>query len=87
MKKKFWSAVGLGLSFKKSGLDLDQKIWQSSHLCSDAHLWYFGNTNKNCFFYRETWRVDLPFRDLSFRVDFDLRDLWKRNTKTWNYWQ
>jgi len=25
--------VGLGLSFKKSGLDLDHKIWQSVHLC------------------------------------------------------
>jgi len=24
--------VGLGLSFKKSGLDLDRKIWQSAHL-------------------------------------------------------
>jgi len=24
--------VGLGLSFKKSGLDLDHKIWQSAHL-------------------------------------------------------
>jgi len=23
--------VGLGLSFKKSGLDLDRKIWQSAH--------------------------------------------------------
>jgi len=22
-----------GLSFKKSGLDLDRKIWQSAHLC------------------------------------------------------
>jgi len=26
--------VGLGLSFKKSGLDLDRKIWQSAHLWS-----------------------------------------------------
>jgi len=24
--------VGLGLSFKQSGLDLDRKIWQSAHL-------------------------------------------------------
>jgi len=24
--------VGLGLSFKNSGLDLDRKIWQSAHL-------------------------------------------------------
>jgi len=24
--------VGLGLSFKNSGLDLDCKIWQSAHL-------------------------------------------------------
>ena len=29
----FWTVVGLGLSFKKSGLDLDRKIWQSANLC------------------------------------------------------
>jgi len=29
--------VGLGLRFKKSGLDLDRKIWQSAHLCTAAH--------------------------------------------------
>jgi len=26
--------IGLGLSFKNSGLDLDRKIWQSAHPCS-----------------------------------------------------
>jgi len=25
-EKNFWTVVGLGLSFKKSGLDLDRKI-------------------------------------------------------------
>jgi len=25
--KNFWTVVGLGLSSKKSGLDLDHKIW------------------------------------------------------------
>ena len=28
----FWTMVGLRLSFKNSGLDLDCKIWQSAHL-------------------------------------------------------
>jgi len=31
--------VGLGLSFKNSGLDLDRKIWQSAHLCAALHTW------------------------------------------------
>jgi len=34
--KTFWTVVGLGLNLKKSGLDLDCKMWQS------AHLWYMG---------------------------------------------
>jgi len=29
-EKMFWAVVGLGPSFKKSGLDLDRKIWQSA---------------------------------------------------------
>jgi len=29
--------VGFGLSFEKSGLDLDRKRWQSAHLCSGHH--------------------------------------------------
>jgi len=39
--------VGLGLSFKKAGLDLDRKIWQSAHLYvlhyflpSNSHIMY-----------------------------------------------
>jgi len=32
--KKVSTAVGLGQSFEKSGLDLDRKIWQSVHLWS-----------------------------------------------------
>ena len=35
--KKFWIVFGLGLSFKKSGLDLDRKIWLSAHLCCRSH--------------------------------------------------
>jgi len=31
-EKYFWTVVGLGLSFKKSGLDPDRKMWQSAHL-------------------------------------------------------
>jgi len=30
--KKIWTVIGLGLSFKKLGLDLDRKIWQSAHI-------------------------------------------------------
>jgi len=30
--KTFWIMVRLGLSFKKSGLDLDCKIWHSTDL-------------------------------------------------------
>jgi len=26
----------LGLRFRNSGLDLDRKMWQSGHLCSEA---------------------------------------------------
>jgi len=36
--KRFWTLVGLGLSFKKSGLDLDRKMWQSAHLWSTAKV-------------------------------------------------
>ena len=36
--KFVWTVVGLGLSFKKSGLDLDRKIWQSAHLYPTATL-------------------------------------------------
>jgi len=35
--RKFWTMVGLGLSFQNSGLDLDRKIWQSAHLWSRSH--------------------------------------------------
>jgi len=31
-EKIFWTVVGLGLSFKKSGLDLDPKTWQTAYL-------------------------------------------------------
>ena len=31
--KMFWTVDGLGVSFKKSGLDLGCKIWQFAHLC------------------------------------------------------
>jgi len=34
--KKFWTVFGLGLSFKKSGLDMDRKIWQFTHLCESS---------------------------------------------------
>jgi len=35
--------IGLGLSFKKSGLDLDRKVLQSARLCcsyqNHFHIW------------------------------------------------
>jgi len=35
-EKSFWTVVRLGPSFKKSGLDLDRKIWQSAHFRCQA---------------------------------------------------
>jgi len=34
--KKIWTVFRYGLSFKKSGLDLVRKIWQSAHLCDQG---------------------------------------------------
>jgi len=47
LKKEIWTMVGLGLSFKNSGLDLDRKIWQSAHLWSKRH---YGRTVYTTFF-------------------------------------
>jgi len=35
----FWTMVGLGLSLKNTGVDLDHKIWQFTHLWC-WHLFY-----------------------------------------------
>jgi len=36
--KTFWTRVGLGLSFKNSGMDLDRKLWKSAHLSKGSGL-------------------------------------------------
>jgi len=38
--------VGLGISFKNSGLDLDRKIWQS------VHLWSRGSRSRTAPLFR-----------------------------------
>jgi len=41
--KNIWTLAGLGLSFIKSGLDLDCKIWQSAHLqCPNVTVLIWG---------------------------------------------
>ena len=47
---------GLALSFKKSGQDLDCKIWQSAHLCfadiQGVKNWLFNKSDDVSFMYR-----------------------------------
>jgi len=45
--KKVWTKVGLGLSFKNFGLDLDCKIRQSAHLCpgGEVAIRFLGSTS------------------------------------------
>jgi len=47
--KNVWTVVGLGLSFEKSGLDLDRKIWQSAHLFLPTLKWVNSQRKFNLF--------------------------------------
>jgi len=74
-EKNVWSVVGLGLSFKKSGLDLDRKIRQSAHLWSKpvvvlphllkSHCYcdtvnnVFNQTTLLFTQYKNTWHVSI----------------------------
>jgi len=66
--------VGLGLSFKNSGLDLDRKIWQCAQLCYAVPA--FLNLNQ----WSSTFIVQSPlYRNFAWKSPptYDFSAVWK----------